>query len=516
MLRSTLSRIVQALECESGSLLLYDTRANDLTITEMISPNAALPAGLHHNLSEGISGWVASNRKPLLVENIAKDERFAGLRNTTRSYKSDSFISAPLFDGDKFIGVVNVCERHDGSPFTPEHLTQLQSIASGITDAVRSGMAFRELSERGASLSEKVEAAARQLVQANFELAQMQGFHDSILRSISLGLLTFDRSLRVTFFNDTARRMFRLTDGDMNLKSLLKFRVEPNDGLQWHEVLEACIAEGKACTLRQARYLAPDGGELLLDLTCAPLDAGGTGDGGTLLAEDVGRTLQIERRLQQAEHLATLGKLAASVAHELNNPLDGVLRFTSLAMQLPGVSPKTLEYLRESKKGLERMSKIVKSLLDYSRSVGKGLEDLDLNELVTMAVRNLRPLQLHNNVTVKTVFSDEIPRVRFANFSEVFSNIIRNAYESMPMGGQLAISTELGDSSVVISFADTGNGVAPQIKDRIFEPFFTTKSTSECTGLGLSICTDIVSKHGGTIEVESSGQGATFRVRVPL
>ena len=515
MLHSILARILGALDCESGSILLYDARANDLCLASMISPNATLPAGARRGLSEGISGWVASNRQPLLVEDITNDERFAPLRNAARSYKTNSFISAPLMDGGTFIGVVNVCEKRNGHPFAAADLAQLQSIAAGITDTVRSGMAFRRLSERGTSLSEKVEDAARQLVRANFELAQMQGFHDSILRSISMGLLTFDRSLRVTFFNDTARRMFCLTEADVDLKSLLRFRMEPNGGVQWHDVLEACISEGKASTLRQARYHAPDGRELLLDVTCAPLDA--AQEGGTLLAEDVGRALQIERRLQQAEHLATLGKLAASVAHELNNPLDGVLRFTTLALQLPNTNPKTLEYLRESKTGLERMAKIVRSLLNYSRSVGKGLEDLDLNELVVMAIRNLRPLQLRNNVTVKTVFSEEIPRVRFANFSEVFSNVIRNAYEAMPLGGQLVISTGLQDSSVVITFADTGKGIPATIKDKIFEPFFTTKNTSECTGLGLSICVDIVSKHGGTIEAESSeGQGATFRVRVPL
>jgi len=516
MLRSALGQILEALACESGSIQLYDTRTSQLSLSEIAGPGTDGLHGQRRELSEGISGYVATHRTPLLIEDVAEDRRFAGLRNTARPYRSNSCICLPLLDEGKLMGVVNVCEKRSGKPFTEADLQRLQSLAEPITKSLRSGMAVREISEKGISLSQKVEEAARRLVQANFELAQMQGFHDSIVRSISLGLITFDRSLRITFFNDSARTIFGLTDSDLNIKSLQRFRVQISGGADWQDLLDDCVARGKAFDLRQIRCWAVDGRELLLNATCVPLNSGLADDGGLLVVEDVSRALQIERRIAQAEHHATIGKLAASVAHELNNPLDGVLRFTSMAMQLPEANRKSLEYLAECKKGLERMAKIVRSLLDYSRTIGKGLEDLDINELITAAVRNLRPLQLRNRVTVQTSF-DEIPRARFANFSEVFTNVIRNAYEAMPMGGSLSITTELSGPGVLITFADTGKGVPEGIRKRIFEPFFTTKDTSESTGLGLAICHDIVSKHGGSIEVEDTeGHGATVRILVPL
>ncbi len=515
LMSCTLQGILKALDCGSGSILLYDPRTDDLCISEMVGPKARELNGGRRGISGGIAGWVASKRDALLVEDVTKDPRFTELRNSSRAYRSNSFISSPLLDGDKLIGVVNVCEKSSGSPFTADDLATLQTHACKITESVRSGMAFRELSDKSLSLSAKVEEAARQLVQANFELAQMQSFHDNILRSISLGLVTFDRSLRVTYFNEAAGEIFGFTDADINLASLLKLKIETRGTRTWQDVLEECVADGKASTLQQMHYVSPSGREVLLDLTCAPLGAASE-EGGTLVAEDVGRTLQIERRLAQAEQHATIGKLAASVAHELNNPLDGVLRFTNLALQQKDAHPKTADYLHECRKGLERMSKIVRQLLDYSRTIGKGLEDQDINELIASSLRNLRPLQIKSNVTVKTNYSS-IPRARFPNFSEVFSNIIRNAYQAMPAGGQLTITTEMLASSVVITFADTGAGIPQEIKGKIFEPFFTTKNTSECTGLGLTICSDIVSKYGGTIDVQSTnGHGATFSVRVPL
>ena len=517
MLCSALEQILAALACESGSIQLYDTRTSQLSLSEIIGPGTDGLHGQRRELSEGISGYVATHRTPLLIKDISEDKRFAGIRNTARPYRSNSCICLPLLDEGKLMGIVNVCEKRSGEPFAEDDLQRLQSLAEPVTKSLRSGMAVREISEKGLSLSQKVEEAARQLLQANFELAQMQGFHDSIVRSISLGLITFDRSLRITFFNDSARSIFGLTDADLNIKSLQRFRVQIAGGADWQDLLDDCVAQAKAFDLRQMRCWAVDGRELLLNATCVPLKYGLPDDGGLLVVEDVSRTLQIERRIAQAEHHATIGKLAASVAHELNNPLDGVLRFTSMAMQLPGANPKTLEYLAECKRGLERMAKIVRSLLDYSRTIGKGLEDLDVNELITAAIRNLRPLQLRSKVTVQTSFNESIPRARFANFSEVFTNVIRNAYEAMPMGGNLSISTELSGPGVLITLADTGKGVPGEIRKRIFEPFFTTKDTCESTGLGLAICQDIVSKHGGSIEVgDTEGHGATVKILVPL
>jgi len=516
LLRYTLVEILQHLKCDSGSILLYDPRTNQLIVSEMIGPNATQLTGFRQSTSQGISGWVAENRKPLLIEDVTKDSRFAAIRNTPRAYSSHSFASVPLLDNDKLIGVVNVSEKRSGNPFDTADLGLLQTLSEKITDSVRSGLAYRDISEKGASLSQKIEEAARQLIKANFELAQMQGFNDNILRSLSLGLLTFDRALRLTYFNEAAGRIFPIGESDISILSLQKLKIGTDDAA-WLAILEDCVTQGKVSSIHRVPYTTAGGRQLLLDITCAPLDPGTGEEGGTLVVEDVSRAHQMERRLAQAEQLATLGKLAASVAHELNNPLDGVLRFTSMALQQSSLSPRVAEYLRECKKGLERMARIVRALLEYSRSIGRGLEDLDVNDLIMASVRSLRPLQIRNKVTVKTNFSSEIPKAPFANFAEVFSNIIRNAYEAMPGGGTLSITSKLEEQGVVLTFEDTGSGVSEEVRGKIFEPFFTTKSMSECTGLGLTICSDIVAKSGGVIELENgNGKGALFRLRIPL
>lgn len=516
-MRSSLENILKELECESGSILLYDQCSNELNLAEIMGGEDPPIHAQRQDISHGVAGWVATRREPLLIKDINKDIRFGHLRNTSRAYKTNSFISTPLLDGDTLVGVVNVSDKRSGEAFETHDLHMLQTLAEKITEPIRSGMSFRKLSEKGLTLSERINEATRCLVDANLELAQMQVFHDSILRSISLGLVTFNKILRVTFFNEAAGKIFGFKKEDLGRKSLLKLKIEPKEDQRWPAILEACVAEGKASNLQQAVCKPPEGKELLLDITCAPLDMSACELGGTLVVEDVGRAIQIERRLAQAEQLATIGKLAASVAHELNNPLDGVLRFTRMAIRESDENTKVSEYLRECRTGLQRMSRIVGSLLDYSRTIGKGLEDMDVNELIASAIRNLRPLQVKNDVTVKTDFSDDIPRARFSNFSEVFTNIIRNAYEAMPLGGALAITTGMDGSTLRVRFEDTGKGISSEIMDRVFEPFFTTKDAAKCTGLGLTICSDIVAKHGGSIQVESTkGQGTVFEVRVLL
>ena len=517
LVRSALEDILNALECESGSILLYDRENKELSLVEIAGVDGPCGPDRRQDISRGIAGWVATNREPLLIEDIDKDVRFAHVRNTSRSYKTNSFVSAPLVDNDRLIGVVNVSDKRSGDAFGTDDLDMLKALTGNIAESIRKGMSYRELSEKNLSLTEKVEEATRRLLNANVELAQMQGFHDSILRSISLGLVTFDKALRVTFYNEAAGKVFGFTEDDVGRESLLKLKIQPKGQQTWPEVLEACVTEGRASSLRQVPCKSPDGKELLLDVTCAPLDMSTCEFGGTLVVEDVGRALQIERRLAQAEQLATIGKLAASVAHELNNPLDGVMRFTKMALKQSGGNEKLTDYLSECSTGLQRMSKIVRSLLDYSRTMGKGIEDHDVNELIASAVRELRPLQIRNNVTLKAVFGENIPQAQFSNFSEVFSNIIRNAYEAMPLGGECAICTGMEDANLVVRFEDTGEGISPEIMNRIFEPFFTTKDAAQCTGLGLTICSDIVAKHGGSIQVESTkGHGAKFEVRVPL
>jgi signal transduction histidine kinase len=220
------------------------------------------------------------------------------------------------------------------------------------------------------------------------------------------------------------------------------------------------------------------------------------------------------------EKYASVGKLAAGVVHEINNPLDGIIRFTNILLNQIDNHSVTREYLVEIKKGLNRIDNITKSLLQFSHQVNfnnlKNKNYVDLHSSIeeTLGIFSTR---VFNNIQVHKSLRTARLKILDIGLSHVFINIIKNAIDVMPGGGILDIHTEIKDSFVLISFKDSGPGVPEELKERIFEPFFTTKNMDKGAGLGLAICKEIISRYEGRIELESSpGQGSTFKVFIPI
>jgi len=241
--------------------------------------------------------------------------------------------------------------------------------------------------------------------------------------------------------------------------------------------------------------------------------------GGLLVVEDVTASLSMEKRLAVSERMAALGKLAARVAHELNNPLDGILRYLGLARRVieQNEPARATQYLEQSRAGLLRMVQIVTDLLEFSRSAHGSAEKTSINAMVEEAVKATSDKAAQSGVSVVCSLEDRLPVVRSGeNLFQVFYNLIKNAIDAMPDGGTLTVTTSMTDHDVLIRFEDTGTGLPPEI-DRIFEPFFTTKAPGKGTGLGLAICRDIVEKYKGRLTAENREQGgARFTVRIPL
>jgi len=215
-----------------------------------------------------------------------------------------------------------------------------------------------------------------------------------------------------------------------------------------------------------------------------------------------------------------MGKLALKVAHELNNPIDGILRYINLAIRIVEQEhlDKPKEYLIQSRHGLMRMVRIVGELLEFSRSVYPLSEDrVKIEHIVEDAVKTMCSRAGAADVRISTDYSPDMPEIRAGNLFQVFCNLVKNAMDAMPDGGELSISTRLGpDNSVVVEFRDTGTGFAPENADAIFEPFFSTKDKGRGTGLGLAICREIIEMYQGRITAENSPQGGSvFRVYLP-
>jgi len=213
---------------------------------------------------------------------------------------------------------------------------------------------------------------------------------------------------------------------------------------------------------------------------------------------------------------ASVGKLAAGVVHEINNPLDGVIRYTNILLNQVHSDDNTVtrEYLLEVKNGLNRIANITKSLLEFSHIVNsfpvQEKKYVDLHKLIDDSL-GLMGHKVNGNIKIEKRYAAGIPKVMDLGLQHVIINLIMNALDAMPEQGQLEISTEIKDKRLKVSVRDTGVGIPEELQERIFEPFFTTKSIEKGTGLGLSICKEIIHKYDGEIKVSSTpGSGSTF------
>ena len=226
---------------------------------------------------------------------------------------------------------------------------------------------------------------------------------------------------------------------------------------------------------------------------------------------------ELKRKLATSEKLAVIGRLAAGVAHELNSPLDGVLRFVNLSIDKISENDPVREYLQEARTGLIRMADIVRSLLKFSRNIVIENEPKNLQRMLHDAIAQIRHANSHPTLVVDVCVSDESLAVP-AGLFQVCTNLVKNAFDAIGdrPDGLLRIEAEAVDDVTEIRFRDNGCGIPERDRRKIFEPFFTTKEVGKGTGLGLSICARIVEKFNGTIDLVSEvGCGSTFFVRIP-
>ena len=251
-----------------------------------------------------------------------------------------------------------------------------------------------------------------------------------------------------------------------------------------------------------------------LGFLCQAIDA---------MAEAVARretelTQAARQQVSRAEKLASIGRLAAGVAHEINNPLTGVLTFAHLLRQKPHMSEEDQQDLDLIIHETTRAAEIVRGLLDFARERPTKMEPLDLNDVVRRTVRLIANQKKFEHIVIEEVLQEGLPEVcgDMNPLQQVLLNLALNACTAMPKGGRLTIRTTAGEGRVILRVADTGCGIKEELLERIFEPFFTTQPVGKGTGLGLSVTFGIVEQHNGTIEVESQeGKGSTFTISLP-
>ncbi|MCC6273652.1 MAG: PAS domain-containing protein [Deltaproteobacteria bacterium] len=245
------------------------------------------------------------------------------------------------------------------------------------------------------------------------------------------------------------------------------------------------------------------------------------GKGGSLAVvqyQDVSAIRKLEAQLLQSEKMAALGLFASGIAHDINNPLAGVLAFAQLAMQ--GLAPDSQLYqdLKEIESSALRCKKILEDLLEMSRPSGRAEKSpVDLGTLIERVLPNLKVQYQEQGYRLDLALKPLTPvEVCPSKFEQVFTNILTNAFQALKPGGSVRVAAHEDDKSVVIEVADDGEGISEENLKNIFDPYFTTKRQRGGSGLGLPICYNIIREHGGQIEVSSRvNQGSVFRIRVP-
>lgn len=227
------------------------------------------------------------------------------------------------------------------------------------------------------------------------------------------------------------------------------------------------------------------------------------------------------QQLMKSERLATLGQLAAGVAHEINNPLGAILMYTHLALEELEGNDNLRKNLEKAITEASRCKDIVKGLLDFAHQTEPKIEEADINETLERILDVVKDQALFHNVRITKNICAYLPKVSVdvGQIQQVFTNVVLNAAEAMAGNGELTITTRTASDTehIEIEFTDTGCGIPPQNLDKIFDPFFTTKEVGRGTGLGLAVSYGIIARHQGTIEVKSEpNSGTTFTIRLPL
>jgi two-component system NtrC family sensor kinase len=406
----------------------------------------------------------------------------------------------PCVSKDGTIAVMALGRKANTEPLSSEDMALLAAVAAQAATALENGRLYGQL---------RIKAT---------ELDRMREFSENILESLNDGLAVVNRDDRVVRWN---RR----------LEELYGLRHEDAVGRRLDEILDDGFFE----VLRGARRDSPDGAavyrvplktrhaisrSVLVNVATTPLrDAAGATAGTILILEDISARVQLEEQLQISEKMASIGLLAAGVAHEVNTPLTGISSFVQMLMEGAEPDDPKTKVLEKIETQTFRAARIVNGLLNLARPAQVDSGPVDVNVVINDVLSLLDHQMRTGRIQVRKELAAVGPVVQGTEYKlqQVFLNLFLNARDAMPKGGWLTIVTRADEANAAVEIGDTGSGIPAEQLSRIYDPFFTTKEIGKGTGLGLSITYGIVQEHGGTIACDSApGQGTRFSLSLPL
>lgn len=503
VLTMIIQAINQEINVESGSVLLREWDSDQLAFAKILRGDAQHFSSLRIKVGQGIAGWVTETGQSLIVDDTMKDTRWYSGVDRLTGFSTRSILCVPLIAEAETIGVIELLNKVDGS-FTKTDLRLLEAIATQVAPAIQN----KRLQEQMLRAHGPSREIFRRVEHAKQEWEDTVDAIDEAIALVDQGcrILRANRVLANWMSTTTAqligRQCFELFHGTNSPPAecphvcLLETR-EPAEGEVESERL------GKTFWLKTYPLHNAEGEQV----------------GSVNVWRDITSEKRLRAQLIQSEKMAATGRLAASIAHEINNPLQAISGCIDLA-QATADPEKLKKYLAMASTELERLAAIVRRMLDFYRPARAERSQVDLRALMgDVLLLSGKRLQ-HAHVVVRAEWADEIPLISGVadQLKQVFLNFILNAAEAMPQGGTLEIRGQtIQDSGkwVIVSIADSGEGVPPQDLDKIFEPFFTTKPSG--TGLGLAVCHSIITQHGGRVIVDSApGHGTIFTIWLPI
>ena len=363
-------------------------------------------------------------------------------------------------------------------------------------------------------LSLQLEDAYRKLEERAIQLINIQDYTQSILRSITSGVLTVGPDGSVATANPAAERMLGMSEFEMVPRPIgLLFRTDGGISGDVAKVLAGRLP----LALREATLVTAGGKEVHVQASTSRMRAvGGTVLGAVVTLEDVSDIKALTDQLIRADRLAAMGELTAGVAHEVRNPLGVIRASVQLLEDARCDAGRIHEAAEVIKQEIDRLDRVIKALLDFGRPSTPTLVHADINSVLEDVVLFTQRFAGQSDVSIVENLQTDLPLVLADpdQLKQVVLNLVTNAVQAMgASGGTITIQTKGDGEYVEISVADTGPGIAPQDLTKVFDPFFTKRA--EGTGLGLTIVHRIIDEHEGHIEVESGPTGTVFTVTLP-
>jgi two-component system sensor histidine kinase HydH len=339
----------------------------------------------------------------------------------------------------------------------------------------------------------------------------MKTYTENVVESMADGLISVNRERKIVTLNRKAAEFFGAKEEDLKSKEISRVL-----GIDIDNLLKE-----KGGMLRdwELKVSSQYGAQIPLSLSAAPLkDENDKEMGSVLLLRDLREIRDLQERVRRSERLASLGRLAAGVAHEIRNPLSSIRGFAQFFQNRFKGQEKEQEYASVMVREVDRLNRVITELLDFARPKEPHRELHSAVEILEQTLKVLESELAKKNIAVEKKLEASLPRIWVDRdqLSQALLNLLLNALESMEEAGKIRISMESGGAEVLaISISDTGRGIPKEDLERVFEPFFSTKRKG--TGLGLAIVHQIVESHKGEIKVESrAGEGTTFRITLPI